>query len=139
MVYPAYLLCLGLMLPAFAVTAFIVTIMLVAAGPREGWSVLINFFAFFGAGIVEPLRYGWRIVALLLTLGFVLTAGAIPALRGHAFTGLAVLGGLCVGFCFIAAAKQDMANVFNALLVLSPSLIGIAACVWFALKFKVRL
>ena len=124
------------MIPAFAVTALIATMMLLAAGPGSGWTVLVNFLAFFGAGIAEPLRYGWRIVALLSVIGFLIGAGAIPSLRSHAFSGLAVLGTLCVAFCFFAAFQQDIHNVFNALIVLSPSLVGIAACVWFAIKFK---
>ena len=136
MVYPAYLLCLALIVPAFALTALVGTIMLLATGPKQGWSVLLNCLAFFGAGVAEPLRYGWRIAALLGTLGFLLGAGAIPGLRVHAFHGLAVLATLCVTFCFYAAARQDAQNVLNALIVLWPSLFGIGACLWFATKFK---
>ena len=136
MVYPAYLLCLGLMLPAFALTALIVAMMLFAAGPRDGWTVVINFIAFFGAGIESPARYGWRIALLLGTMGMFIGAGAIPGLRNYAFHGLALLATLCVAFCFYAASQEDIHNVFNALLVLSPSLVGIVACLWFATKFK---
>ena len=136
MVYPAYLLCLVLMIPAFALTALVATIVLLAAGPRDGWAVTIDFLAFFGSGIAEPLKYGWRIVALLAVIGFVLVAGAIPALRTLAFHGLALMATLCAAFCLFEAAKQDGYNVFNALLILSPSFIGIAACLWFAVKFK---
>ena len=137
MAYPAYLLCLLLTVPAFALTAFAITIMLLAAGPKDGWSMLFNGLAFFGAGIGEPLRYGWRIIALLAVIAFVLAAGAIPGVRAYAFHGLAVIASLCVVFCLYAAAQQDAQNVFNALLVLSPSLLGIAACFWFAVKFKI--
>ena len=124
------------MLPAFALTAFIVTIMLLAAGPSKGWSILFSILAYFGAGIADPLRYGWRIAAFFGVLGFLLGAGAIPALRVHAFHGLATLAALCVVFCLYAASTEDRYNVFNALLVLSPSLVGIAACFWCAAKFK---
>ena len=124
------------MLPAFALTAFIVAIMLLAAGPSKGWWILLSIPAFFGAGIVDPLRYGWRIAAFFAVLALLLGAGAIPALRVYAFQGLALLATLCVAFCVYAASTQDMYNVFNALLVLSPSLAGIAACLWFAAKFK---
>ena len=136
MVYPAYLLCLALIFPAFAVTALVIILILIGAGPKEGWSVLFNGLAFIGAGIVEPLRYGWRIVALLGAIGFLLGAGAIPGLRVHAFYGLAFLATLCVVFCFYMASTQDAYNVLNALIVLSPSLLGIGACLWFATKFK---
>lgn len=134
--YPAYLLCLALTIPAFALTALIGVMTLIGAGPKNGWSVLFNGLAFFGAGIAEPLQYGWRIVVLLGAIGFIVGAGAIPGLRTHAFNGLALVATLCVAFCFYAASKEDVYNVLNALLVLSPSLIGIAACLWFALKFK---
>ena len=136
MIYPAYLLCLGLMVPAFALTALIVAMKLFAAGPRDGWTVVINFLAFFGAGIENPVRYGWRIVGFLGTIVMFIGAGAIPGLRNYAFHGLALLATLCVVFCFYAASQQDVHNVLNAFLVLSPSLVGIAACLWFATKFK---
>jgi hypothetical protein len=138
MIYPAYLLCLLLMVPAFGLTAFIITILLLAAGPKEGWSVLFNGLAFFGAGLVEPLRYGWRIVALLAVIGLFLGAGAIPALRTLSFQALALMGTLCAVFCLYQAAQQDGYNVINALIVLSPSLAGIGACIWFALKFRTQ-
>ena len=138
MVYPAYLLCLFLMLPAFGLTLLIGFMLLVAAGPKDGWSVIVQGFAFFGAGIVEPLRYGWRIVALLAAVAFFLGAGAIPSLRTLAFYGLGVIGTLCVAFCIFAASREGRPETFNALLVLSPSFAGIAACVWFATKFGVN-
>ena len=134
--YPAYLLCLLLTIPAFAVTAFITVILLLAAGPKDGWSVLLNAISFFGAGLVEPLRYGWRPALLLIAIVFMLGAGAIPVVRGYAFYGLATVVSLCVAFCFYIALKQDVYNVIDASLVLSPSLIGIAVCFWFAAKFK---
>src|SRR5947209_5225785 len=99
MAYPAYLLCLGLMIPAFALTALIVTMMLVAAGPKDGWSVLVNSVAFFGAGLVEPLRYGWRLGALLAGIVLVIGAGAIPGLRDYAFYLLALVAAACAAFC----------------------------------------
>src|SRR5947207_3745915 len=99
MVYPCYLLCLFLMIPAFVLTAIVTVLLLFTAGPKEGWSVLINSFAFFGAGIAEPLHYGWRILALLATIVLFLSAGAIPQLRTLAFYGLGVLGTLFVAFC----------------------------------------
>jgi len=136
MVYPAYLLCLILMMPAFGLTAFVTAFLLIAAGPKEGWTTLIKGLAFFGAGIVEPLRYGWRIVALLAVIGFLVSAGAIPSLRTLSFQGLALLGILCAGFCLYVAAQQDGYNVINALIVLSPSLASIAACVWCSIRFK---
>ena len=135
MAYPSYLLCLLLMVPAFALTAVIGAILLLAAGPKDGWSVLINLFAFFGAGIAEPLRYGWRILALLATIGLFLTAGAIPQLRVIAFYGLGVLGTLCVAFCLFAAIRQGPHEALNVVIVLTPSFAGIVACVWFASKF----
>ena len=49
---------------------------------------------------------------------------------------LALLATVCVAFCFFAASQVDRYNVFNAMLILSPSLIGIVACLWFAIKFK---
>jgi hypothetical protein len=136
MIYPAYLLCLALMLPAFCLTALVAAILLLAAGPKDGWSVIFNGLAFFGAGIVEPFRYGWRIVALLAVIGFLLSAGAIPALRTLSFHGLAILGTLCAVFCLYHASQQDRYNVVNALIVLAPSFAGISACLWFAFKFK---
>jgi hypothetical protein len=129
MAYPSYLLCLLLMVPAFALTAIIGAILLLAAGPKDGWSVLINLFAFFGAGIAEPLRYGWRILALMATIGLFLTAGVI------AFYGLGVLGMLCVAFCLFAAIRQGPHETLNVVIVLTPSFAGIVACVWFASKF----
>jgi len=135
MVYPAYLLCLVLMLPSFVLSAIIGAVMLVAAGPKDGWSVIINLFAFFGAGIAEPLRYGWRILALLATIAFFLSAGAIPQLRTLAFYGLGTLGSVCIGFCLFEATRQGGPETFNAALVLIPSFAGIAACAWFAAKF----
>jgi len=139
MVYPSYLLCVFLMIPAFALTALIVVMMLLGAGPRDGWSVIIDFFAFFGAGIAEPLRYGWRILALLAAIAFFLTAGAIPQLRTLAFWGLGVMGSVCAAFCLYAAIRQGPNETLNAVLVLVPSFGGIAACAWFAAKFAVKL
>jgi hypothetical protein len=135
MVYPSYLLCLLLMIPAFALSAIVIAMMLLAAGPKDGWSVIINSFAFFGAGIAEPFRYGWRIVALLMAIGFFLGAGAIPQLRTAAFYGLGVIGSVCVAFCLYAAIQQGSAETFNAIFVLTPSIAGVVACAWFAAKF----
>ncbi|WP_155121252.1 hypothetical protein [Bryobacter aggregatus] len=137
MAYLAYLVCLVLMLPAFGLTLFVSALLLFAAGPRDGWSVLIQVLAFFGAGIEDPLRYGWRILAFFAVLGFVLGAGAIAPLRIPAFYGLAVVGASCALFCLYAAAQQDRYNVINALIVLSPSFVGMAACLWCAAKFRV--
>ena len=138
-IYPANLLCLGLMLPVFGLTALIATMLLVAAGPSDAWSVFSNamtVFAFFGAGLVEPLRYGWRIVALLAFIGLALSAGAIPSLRIPAFYVVALLGTLGVAFCLFFAWREGVQEMLSALLVLSPSIVGIVACVWCANKFK---
>ena len=70
--------------------------------------MIVNAFAFFGAGLVEPLKYGWRIVALLVVIGFFLSAGAIPALRTLSFYGLAALATVCAVFCLYAASQQDI-------------------------------
>ena len=56
--------------------------------------MMVKILAFFVAGIAEPLRYGWRIVA----------------------------------------ARQGPHETINALIVLSPSFVGITAGVWFATK-----
>lgn len=136
MAYPAYLLCIALLIPAFGLAAIVGAILLFAAGPKDGWSVFINILAFFGAGIEDPLRFGWRILAFLAVLGLFLTAGAITSLRIPAFYFLATLGTLCAAFSLYMAAQQDRYNVINALIVLSPSFIGILACLWFAAKFK---
>lgn len=37
----------------------------------NGCSVLITIPAFFGAGIAEPLRYGWRILAFVAATAFI--------------------------------------------------------------------
>ena len=136
MIYPVYPPCFALMLPVFALTAFIVTIMLLAACPSKGWSILFSIPAYFGAGIRRsaPLWLAHR--RFLRRARLPLGAGAIPALRIHVFHGLATLAALCVVFCLYAASTEDRYNVFNALLVLSPSLVGIAACFWCAAKFK---
>lgn len=138
MVDPAYLLCLVLLIPAFGLAVFVAMLLLLAAGPRDGWSVIVNGLAYFGAGIAEPLRYGWRILALLAVIGLFLSAGAIAPLHIPAFYVLAALGTLCAVFCLYAAAQEDRYNVVNALIVLSPSFIGIAGCLWFAAKFRTQ-
>lgn len=135
MVYVSYLACLFLMLPAFLLTAVIIVMLLIAAGPKQGWSVIINIFAFFGAGIAEPLHYGWRVLALLATIGLFLSAGVIPQLRTLAFYGLGILGISCVAFCLYAAVREGSGETFSAALVLLPSYAGIVACAWFATKF----
>ena len=66
MANPAYLICIVLILPVLSAAAFVGAITLPAAGSKDGWSVLIKILAFFGAGIAEPLRYGWRILAFTL-------------------------------------------------------------------------
>ncbi len=136
MVYPAYLLCIVLILPALAAAAFVGAISLLAAGPKNGWSVIIGILAFFGAGLSEPLRYGWRIIAFIAATGFFLGAGAIPSIRIPAFYGLATLATLCIAYTLFAASQQDRYNVINALIITSPSIVGIVACLWFAIKFK---
>jgi hypothetical protein len=124
------------MIPAFALAALVGAMLLLAAGPKDGWSVIINLFAFFGAGIAEPLRYGWRIVVLLTAVGLFLTAGAFPQLRSLAFYGLGVLGALCMAFSLFAATQQGPHETLNALLVLLPSFAGLVACAWFGSKFR---
>ena len=134
MVYPAYLVCLALMMPAFALTAFAGAMLLV--GSKGGWSSLINGLAFFGEGIVDPLRYGWRVAVLVAAVGLLVGAGIIPGVRDYAFYGLALLATVCVAFCLYAASTVDFQNVMNALIVLTPSLVGIGGCLWLGTKFK---
>lgn len=136
LIYPSYLICLALVLPALGLGAIILLLTIIASGPGEGFVGLLKILAFFGEAIDQPLRCGWRIAALLLTVGFFLGAGAIPALRTVAFQGLALLATICIAFCIFEASKIDRYNVINVLIVLSPSFFGIAACVWFAIKFK---
>ena len=97
---------------------------------------MIKILAFFGAGIAEPLRYGWRIIALLAASGLVLSVGAIPQLRTLSFYGLSAAGTLCAAFCLCAAIREGAPETINALIVLSPSFVGITAGVWFAAKFQ---
>ncbi len=136
MAYPASLLCVALLIPAFGLAAVIDAILLIAAGPRDGWSVFINILAFFGAGIQDPLRYGWRIVAFLAVFGLFLIAEAITSFRIPAFSFLAIVGTLCAAFSRYMAVQQDCYNGINALIVLSPSFLGIVACLWFAAQFN---
>ena len=126
-----------LVLPAIGLSAAVVVMLLIAAGPRDGWSVLLNTLAFFAEGIGDPLRCGWRILGLLAVAGFVVGAGAIPALRTKSFHGLALVATVGIAFVLFEASRVDRYNVINALIVLSPSFAGIVACVWFATKFKV--
>ena len=130
MAYTSYLFCLALMLPAFGLTALVT---LMNGGFFTG---IFTFLAWIGAGITEPLRYGWRLIALLAALGFVGGVGAIPSLHVWAFRGLALAGTLCAAICFFAASRQEPHQVWSALLVLSPSIAGILAALWCALKFK---
>ena len=132
MAYTSYLFCLALMIPAFLLTA-LVALMSSVSGFFSG---VFTFLAWIGAAITEPLRYGWRIAALLAALGFAGGAGAIPPLQVWAFRGLALAGTLCVSFCLHAASRQEPHQVWSALLALSPSIAGILASLWFALKFK---
>ena len=136
MIYPAYLLTLMLMIPAFALTALVAAMLLLASGLKEGLWSLVQIFAFFGAGIAEPLQHGWRIVALLAVTGLILTAGAIPQLRIGAFYALSIAGTLCAAFCLFAASREGTPETINVLIVLAPSFLGIVAGVWFATKFQ---
>ena len=134
MVYLSYLLCLALVSPALGLSVFVLALKSIQG--CTGWPLTFVILAFFGAGIAEPIRYGWRIVALIAVMGFLLCAGVIPALRTHAFHGLALLATMCAAFCLFEASKVDRYNVINALIVLTPSFLGIVACLWFAIKFK---
>ncbi len=136
MVYPAYLLTLLLMVPAFGLTALIATLLILSTGFKEGFGALFQILGYLGAGIAEPLRYGYRIVAFLVVSGFVLTAVAFPQLRTLSFWGLSTAGTLCAAFCLFAASREGTPETINALIVLSPSFVGIAAGVWFATKFQ---
>ena len=136
MVYTSFLICLALMAPVLGLTALTCGLLLFAAGPRDGWSVLLNGLAFIGQGVAEPLRYGWRIVAIVAAIGLFFTAGAIPALRVVSFYTLALIGTLGTAFCLFFAWREGPQEALTALFVLSPSLAGILVCLWCANKFK---
>jgi len=130
--YLRYLTCLALLTPALALAAYFGLIGMLASGPRTGWRALFDLFLYFGAGLVEPLRYGWRILGLLSFFGIVLIAGAIPALRSGAFAALAVAGIAAVAYC-LAVGKDDALNVA---IFVCPSIAGVALSIFFFIKLR---
>ena len=128
MMYTAYLFCLALTLPAFGAvlwTRFL-----------GNWRILLDFLAFIGSGIEDPLRNGWHILVVLATLGFVLGAGAIPALRILAFQALALAATISIAYCLSYVIRTEPDAIWSALIVLSPAFAGILASLWYAIKFK---
>lgn len=136
MTYAAYLLCLALVTPGVAMGAAA----LMMAGRKEGvfgalWQVVEILF-FFLPGLADPAREGWRILVWVAAVAFLLGIGAVRPLKTLPFWGLGVAGTAGIAACVYVASRGGWQEGVAAALWLSPSIAGVAASMWFTVKYE---
>ncbi len=136
MTYGAYLLCLVLVTPGVAMGA----VALLIANKRESFlgaiAEVLNILFFFLPGLADPAQEGWRIGVWLAAVAILLGIGAIRALKTLVFWGLGIIGTVGIAVCLFAASRSGLGEAFAAALMLSPSIAGVAACMWFTVKYE---
>jgi len=134
--YAAYLLCLGLITPAVALGAMSLLLGIKGAGFFSAIFTVVEVFFLFLPGLSDPAQEGWRVLVWLAGVAAVLGLGAIKALKSLVFWGLGVLGTAGIATTLFAASSEGLEGLLMATLFLLPSIAGVAACMWFTVKFE---
>lgn len=134
--FAAYLLCLGLITPAVGLGAMSLLVKVKRTGLLSAISSVFEAFFFFLPGLADPAREGWRIAVWLAVVATVLGIGAIKPLKTVVFWGLGVLGTVGIAATLSAASRDGLEGLIVATLVLLPSIAGVAACMWFTVKYE---
>ena len=112
-----YILCLILMIPLAAVTAFAA---LIESMAKIGfWTTLWRVFA----PLLDPLGAGIWGIALILGLGAAVVMGFFP--KGRRFGFLFLVATSAASFAFLLATSPEQFDG-GLLLILSPSIAGLA-------------